>query len=1254
MCSPLLADTAALSSSAMMGDTIIFSITSVDGEEGDQVCVDITVENFTNVSTGTIQLNFDPTVMCLVCPPENLELSCFNENGANNLTPSTFNCNFIESGFVRFLWISDPLTFDNDCLIARFCFDLNGNAGDCSPVSIQNNFLEIVYDDGTTANVITNDGEVCITPTELSCREGHCNPSFTDNGSLYFWGVGGTGPYTFDVNGGFATGTLDEFEEFQLDNLPSGLYTVTITDAVGNSCSMSINLFDSSDYPMSIELSALPTTCFDATNGIVRIDTIAGGISGLDGACGSFDYEIEWSNGLFNIDSLNRVEEGLYCVTVTDFFGCRQIECIDISVDTLFVEVQIIQEPSCNGAADGIIVVCASGGTPGAGGVYDFELEGVDPGNFYDDDLTGVVKDTFFGIPNGTYEIIALDYARIPCISDPIIVEFDSGPNFMIDIISDQDSCSGGLATVQFCPTVDGTYLPTLIDTVTGATIPTGNLGGKVTATLPPGTYNITMDEFFTGCFTDSTFIVPDIDELIVIVDAEDPTCSGNDGSVELMVSGGTEPYNFQWNIDNLDGPIRTGLDGGEYTITITDANGCEVIVPPITLADGDSIPINAFIVQAVSCSGAEDGIVGATVNNSITYTYSWSDGTNDLGNSETLENLGSGTYFVTAVDADGCQATDSIFLANPDSDIAIDVSQTGPSCSNSDDGNLSPIVNSGAGPFTFTWQDPDTEEVLLVGQVFTGGVGDYLLTIEDALGCSFDTLLTMALPPNAIILTSSNITGVSCFGTCDGQVTLEAITGMSGAPFIYVVNGGTPMNSTGPVTFTDVCAGMAWALAVDATCISDTLFFEIPDQDVVGIDSIASEFIPPSCTGDSDGSITLALEGVDIADATITWIGQGVTGPTITGLPAGTYEVEIAYGAGCIITDEVTLTDPPVLVVEIDNLVTRGIGCSNDSDGVVGVIVSGGNPGAYTYNWSPNVSTSEIANELGPGLYEVTVTDVNGCSDSTSYLMTSAPPVEFTLPTPAPPACNGEQTCIEITSASGGTGGPYTFSVNNGLRIDIDTCLNLFAGEYLIAVFDEGGCGKDTVIVIDQPEELTVQAGPDQVINVGEESGPVSAQIVSFLPVDTIAWSPSATLRSETMDNQVVTAFPAQSTSYIVTVTDEAGCTATSDVLIEVEFRRNVYFPSGFSPNNDDVNDRFQPIVGIGVELVNSFSVYDRWGNRVYRQEGFVPDPVANTGWDGRYNNTLVTPGVYVYYAEVTFVDGVTIQYAGDITVVR
>ncbi len=262
----------------------------------------------------------------------------------------------------------------------------------------------------------------------------------------------------------------------------------------------------------------------------------------------------------------------------------------------------------------------------------------------------------------------------------------------------------------------------------------------------------------------------------------------------------------------------------------------------------------------------------------------------------------------------------------------------------------------------------------------------------------------------------------------------------------------------------------------------------------------------PPSCAGGDDGSITIEVEGGNNTSYDIIWVNEGIPGPTLTNITEGSYIYNVTDGSNCVFTDTIILVTPDTLMVEINPLITTSqISCFNDSMSRIGLLTNGGNSGQLIYTWNPAVSNTDFADNLGPGVYAVTVTDSKGCTAETSYELISAEPIEAIINASEEPDCFGGQTCVSVDTAFGGVGNEYTFTINVGPRFPLDTCINVFAGSYLLTVFDSAGCSIDTMITINQPEEIIVDLGPDVTINLGENTDPISAFIVSELDIDSI-----------------------------------------------------------------------------------------------------------------------------------------------------
>lgn len=1216
-------------------DSIGISISSGMGTKGSTVCVDFTIEDYKQIATGQFEFFYDANVLRAISGGD-LSNSCLNSE-SNVINSGSFAYG---DSRIAVVYIDVNRDLDDGCLLFTQCFELIGDVGDCGVFSI-NPSSSVFYRDSEVDSYevpvkVLSNSVIKIVANEIACREGHCNPSFAaDNGSIHFWALSGTAPYSFTVNGTPGTKTLEDFEEFELTDLGPGNYEIVITDATGAQCSQSIDLFQSGDYPFEVTLDETTPRCFDSANGEITV-TENGGLP---------SYTYLWSTGSSN-DFLEDLKVGEYAVTVTDQFGCRAIDSVRLEVDSLLMDIEVREEPFCKGSKNGRVRVSASGG---AGVDYNFVFREIG-GNGLSKTASGN-NVIFEGVTAGLFEVYAQD-PLTGCSSTKEFLTFEAGPEFSVDITYD-DPCNP--STVIFNPISEsftGPYIATLVDS-SGATIPTANSsGGSTVATnIGPGVYSLNMVNFNLGCILDTTFTIVQGNPINVALDKVDPSCNGGNGQVSVNVTGGSMPYTYEWADDARTAQTLDGLDGGTYEVTVTDQAGCSQVESILLLAP-TAPDLLVTIDQQPTCDNGQVGAATAEVVGQSGFTFTWNDGTTTL-NGASQANLAIGTYQVIATDPSGCADTTSITLSNPVSDLNITIDITLPSCPGLNDALISPILQGG--PFSFEWVDTTTNNVISTNQVLRTTAGGYRLFIEDANGCKFDTLVQVDRSPNVIEFVTVSTERVSCFGTCDGRATVTAIGGASGnGPYTYQIDGiDRAERVSGVVTIDSLCAGMHSVIVFDDFCPSDTFFFEILDETEVTLARDSTEFVEPSCFGLSDGSVRIFTEGLNVNATRITWRGQPISGNYLPNIPAGTYHFEATYGRGCSITDSIVLEQPEEIVASLDSLLSNNITCSNEASGRIVTKVQGGS-GPYTYAWTPDVSTSEIAANLSPGAYTVTITDSNGCNDSFTHELTAAEPVFATVPQPADPACFGQQTCLSIGSYSGGTGNEYTFTINNGPRYAIDSCINLYAGQYLVSVFDSVGCAFETNVTINQPEELSVDVGPDQTINLGESSDPISGQPVGVYPIDSFIWTPMESLEFKTDDQQIVVASPSVTTVYTLTVLDQSGCRASDDITINVENKRNVYSANIFSPNGDDANENFQLVVGPGVVEVESFEIYDRWGNTMYTEKNYMPTDNNHPGWDGKFNNNPVQAGVYIYVAKVRFIDNAVLTFRGDVTLMR
>ncbi len=318
---------------------------------------------------------------------------------------------------------------------------------------------------------------------------------------------------------------------------------------------------------------------------------------------------------------------------------------------------------------------------------------------------------------------------------------------------------------------------------------------------------------------------------------------------------------------------------------------------------------------------------------------------------------------------------------------------------------------------------------------------------------------------------------------------------------------------------------------------------------------------------------------------------------------------------------------------------------CEGQANGDIQATVSGGTP-PYSFNWNTGAATNNLT-DIGPGFYDLTVTDFLGCTSSATVeldVQMIAPPDWLITPVNCPGEENGRLFLNNITSGFSYAIFPDVFQ-NTPLFGDLGT------GDYLLTVRDSVGCLNEFPFIIPEAEITQVEVSEDRIITLGDEI--VLHSFVIGENSDSVAyeWSPGEQLSCTDCPDPVATPF--FDTEYQLTITDRRGCTDTASVLITVNRDRAVYIPNAFSPNADGINDYFFIRTDQSVARIRSLRIYNRWGAVVYEQFQFPPNDTA-FGWNGNFKNQPLNSGVYVYVAVIEFVDQTTQQYSGDITLFR
>ena len=342
-----------------------------------------------------------------------------------------------------------------------------------------------------------------------------------------------------------------------------------------------------------------------------------------------------------------------------------------------------------------------------------------------------------------------------------------------------------------------------------------------------------------------------------------------------------------------------------------------------------------------------------------------------------------------------------------------------------------------------------------------------------------------------------------------------------------------------------------------------------------------------------------------------------------------------------------ITISEPIATARATTNFGRYNISCFGTADGAAIAEVKGGNA-PYRYAWNNNQNTQSISN-LGPGTYQVVVTDSTGCQ---------APPVSVTLIQPDSlrfqfaldtAVCPGQKNQLRILNITG-AGGPYAYSLDGAASAPFGgplTISDLASGNRTLRISDGNNCIATRNVRVPNSSELSLDLGPDRSIFVGD-SVLIKPQI-NFIP-SSITWQPGTGFQS--LDSAGIIARPTTTTVFQLTVKTANGCVLRDNLLVLVEKRLRIYAPNAFSPNGDNQNDYFTLYYAQEVEKINALRIFDRWGNQVFAAENLSNTP--ESGWDGLINGEKASVGVYVFVAEALLRTGKTEIVRGSLTLLR
>jgi gliding motility-associated-like protein len=1223
---------------------VTFALSNEQVAVNQEACVKVTAKDFKNIGAFQFDITYDPTILRY----KNIQrisplFSGFSAGSTNLASPG--NLGFSYS-------IAAGVTVPDNTVLFEVCFDAIGANGTVSPVQIvapQGQPLEVGDAAGNPLGVSITQGSVKIgtVVVDYTLNADSVRCASESSGRLRIKPTGTSGaPFTYKwtrtttgiPNG---SGTIAVLGDSTIVTaLPAGTYSVTVTNSTQDSTIKTIAIGEPLD-PLFANFSDAKSPCSNGNNGKIIFTS-----SSLGG--GTAPYKFLWNTGA-TTDSIVNLSPNLYSCTVTDSRGCTAIASGSIGGIAIRVVDSLVTPALCSDIKNGTILIRRVTGGTAVGGNYTFKWNNLAVSN------KGATSNNP-NIGSGTYSVVITDDNNCSITKEMTV----PAQRVLAMTATVTNPICNGVADGSVFVTIreTGTANRPYLFTWTGIPVASTNQAAtSLAASLRNGTYPLSVRDQ-DGCKIDSTFTLTQPDSIrIDSVSLKNESCSvGTDGQIVVSATGGAGGYTYQWSRSNTDNAATiSNLVAGFYVVTVTDSRNCsKTRVFEIKLPQRPSIMAT---VKNATCFEKEDGSVkisitpprGASVTGIL-----WNTG----GITDTIQKLKAGDYKVIVSLNNGCSKDTIIKVSAPDS-VSVDLANSSiknPTCPDRADGTIILVMKGGTAPYRYNWSggQPTANTVFASLKVDT-----YSFSITDDNGCKPVVFEIPLVGPPPIIVAYADIVETSCNGAC--------VSGLSDGKATAIASGGSATTGVYRYTWssgetlpraTKLCAGFQKVTVTDGICfVKDSV--QIPEP--LPIDFLPSVYKIPTCNGDKDGSIEVRVQGGTPPYA-YAW-STGATTKEIINVPGGIYTVTVIDSRLCsapIKTED--FQQPQKLVLDTIASETNNVTCNGLGDGQITLQRIGGNGGDTKYVWSNNISVTEKATKLEAGIYSITATDVNGCSDDFTITLTQPDPITYSLAPIQPPRCFGEETFIKLDTAFGSTYlHPFTISIDNGPRFPIKYEVPVFADEHLVTIIEEvTGCTDTIGVFIPQPPAITIgfnnlfDSIPIAKMLVGlGDSVRIDPIIGSALPIDSISWSPRDYL-TFTSDSLRPFVRPLDDKAYKLRVIDVNGCIAEAPLEIELERNRNVFVPNIFSPNDDDKNDFFAPFTGAGVKSINYLRVFDRWGELLFEGRGLPLGDDPTKGWNGKFNGTYVQAGVYVYVIDVTFEDGNTLLYRGDITVIR
>ncbi|MFK7981582.1 MAG: cohesin domain-containing protein [Saprospiraceae bacterium] len=911
-----------------LGDAIV-NITSTESPAGSTVCIPVVVNDFTDITSLQFSLEWDPTV---------LQFTEISNLSLDQLTVGNFNVDQAANGSLALAWLDNTttgVTLSDGTAIFDLCFEVIGATGATTTIAFTDTPTPQVFSDlvdemsfeGGNAQFTVGDGTVNpptggdldklvnIAPDTITSGESFCLPVTVHDFDAItaFQFSMGWNPAVLEFTGvqSFGVPLLNE-GAYNLNGAANGAISVAWTDnttqgvsladgatlfeicftAVGNDGTNTVIAF--TDTPTPREAATTEVIPFTQTDGIINIGMVSecpgpiaavavptnvtcngmnDGAITLDVSGGDDNFTYTWSDATIgNIPNPTGLAAGVYSVTISSCGGQETksdiaTASLTITEPSAMTTVITPQNATCFGAADGRINVSISGGTL--------------PYTYTWSDANLAPANRPVNVPAGTYTVTITDGTGCEDIMDNIIISSPTEVVASVEITP--ASCTGiadGTITLTTSGGSGGDYRYDWGGSGLEGAAPTGVLAGDYTVIITDGN-NCTSELSVT---VEVTVVVSGTVQVV------EDACGDSNGGIQVMPNGGTGPYTYNW----ASGPIEIGdtnvvenVPTGNYSVTVTDANGC-FYVENIAVGGPTAVLSASNTVVDVDCVDDANGSIRITAAGGFSpYTYNWSNDVTTPNNPD----LTAGEYTVTITDSKVCTYIET-FTIGTTSTLAVTVEIT----KGAPNATAVATVTGGVEPYTYEWCNGQTTPEA------TGlDEGNCSLTVIDALGCTIvENIEVVVDNPEVAISVSGEIT---CDGLADGILQAEGSGGKPG--YTYAWNTGATTS-----VIANVGAGNYIVTVTDEVGNIGTATFDFTGPAPLVID--VTEQMDDCMT---DGKICINIAGGMMPYKEIKWSNDVVDALCVEGLRSGDYGVIITDQNDCTKQENFRINPDPACI---------------------------------------------------------------------------------------------------------------------------------------------------------------------------------------------------------------------------------------------------------------------------------------------------------------------------------------------------